>query len=128
MVARLKQEWFQDLFVATGEVDADAVAELRRLQEVVSRETLVPAPAGPPASSSGGADAEGSRHVAPAVAGAREISEELLSALEWATGVKDLGVLLVIAEDLEPALRDEQVHKYRSRELRNPAEPSQENA
>jgi hypothetical protein len=46
-----------------------------------------------------------------------QVTNEVLRALEWSTGLKDRGMLLSLAVELHPALRDEQVRRHSEAKL-----------
>ena len=113
LVQMIKIDWFQDLMAATQEVTFEEVRELRRMQDAVARGAL----AQPPGTAAAAAAADKTTSAA-------DICEELLKAISWWTGVKEESTCLVIAEDLMPAERDEQIRLYRSRDSK-PQLPAQ---
>ena len=111
MVERLHLRWFQEVMLACQELEADDLEALQRLE--------------PPRMDGGGSGGAAAGEACSALqlnappapsSGSGEASEEVLEAIRWATGVRDDSVVLVIAEALAPAERQEQLQLYRSRD------------
>ena len=131
LLDRRDAPWMHDLLVALQELDAATVAAFRSggvSSQLVELVELDPAPAAT------GLAMEESSAVAeaqpPAVAGGSHEPEsceimsvdqsgqkELLDALTWATGIKDLGVLYALNTNLTDWAKTEQLVAYRSRDI-----------
>ena len=114
MVDRLTQEWFQEVMVNCQEIDSSDLAALRSLGLAVAIDRAAAGPV------EGGVlqPTEGP------VSGAEPVSEELLQAIRWSTGVREDSVLLVVAEELAPAERLDQLQRYRGRGAATAARPA----
>ena len=116
MVERAQQQWFQEVMALCQEITQEDIDAVLRLERAAGVEEPVRQPAPCPAA----AEHTGMQ-LAPRLG---TISQELMDAVKWATGVRDDGVLLVICDELRPAEREEQIQQFRSREAERPKESS----
>ena len=128
MVQHLRLSWFLDAMAIAQEVTQEDVQELQRLQSALDAEQLVPQPGGSVTADTerGGVAAAAPPAVEAAVGdlGAHAISDELLEAIIWWTGIKNSSCAFDVAEQLMPAEREEQLLRYRNRD-REPKAPAQ---
>ena len=107
ILERAKQRWFQEVMAACQEITFEDVADMQRLEEAVASEMPV-APLVSAAAVAGAAVNEGALTIVGR-ADDKEVRQALLDALAWSVGVKEESLLSVIAEDLHPVERDEQI-------------------
>ena len=118
LMERVREPWMQDIMQACQEISAEDLEAYRSCGEASRGHAwaacaIVPVEAGESQSQNKGG----------------KVTEELLEALAWSTGVKDTGLLVSVAADLSDVLRDEQLRKHALAKLegerQTPAEAKQ---
>ena len=118
LMERVREPWMQDIMQACQEISADDLEAYRSCGEASRGHAwaacaIVPVEAGESQSQNKGG----------------KVTEELLEALAWSTGVKDTALLVSVAADLSDVLRDEQLRKHALAKLegerQTPAEAKQ---
>jgi hypothetical protein len=104
----------QDIMVACQEISKDDLDAYR------SRGIVPPGKALGEPSDAGAETKEGQVEEHDAEHG--EVTEALIQALSWSTGVKDRGLLVALAAELPVVLREEQVRKYARAKREDPLE------
>ena len=111
LLDRLKEQWMQEVMVSCQEVTREEVEAYRSCGQLPEESLAVVQQ-----------EEEEGQEAGEHTERAGKPGPELLEALAWSTKVKDKGVLLSIAVDLSPAVREEQIRNHTASKLAPPIE------
>ena len=116
LLERVEERWLQDLMVACGEIDGEELLLHRSLQPASNALVDLTGDAGE------AQEEKANSAVAVSTHSTTGNIDKYRAALEWATGVKDDGILLSLFKELPEAVLNEQLQSYERRDSQKESE------